>query len=1355
MKTTFKNSHLKILALAALGVSTLIFAVAVFIPSTQPTVTLGQYALKDNDLTQGPTRAYRPWFENGAWQGDVIEYEIVVGDDVLPDGTRRTDVDVGANPATQGDQGYCGREASGCWSARASFDAAEAADSTYWQSRDIITNVSQTSTVSQMAFTWDNLNDAQRNVLDPDLVSTIAASTDPTPASLNSQPYISEILDYVLGERVHERINIAPGVTDAYFRTRYNLLGDVTASPVFIGPPRELLSQFTGYIGFSDTNATRAERVAVPANDGMLHILDAANGSEVFAYIPSMVIHKLALLAARDTTYEHSYYLAGELASGSAKFGGSWHTVLTGGGGPGFAGLFALDMTNPAFTSDKLMFEKTVSDGFGYIYGKPQIAPIVVADDADGNPDNANPFWYIVTGNGYSTSNGFPTALKFVSLDDFSVKTRTITESTGGLSAPTLLSTDGDEIPDLAFAGDLNGDLWMFEIDHANPENSTYTKVFDGSPDQPITNAPTVAEHPTEGGYMVYFGTGSLFSNDDALNDGEYPADSGNFIKKQAVYGIWVDTTDLTALKANADGNGFPYTSSDLQTQTLAVTSKQFIVGQPAQNVRIIPAEQAVNYRCPFPAESCDLHKGWTVPLPNCGERMIGTPFVRAGRIQFVTNNPTGLHCGERTLEGDAWVMSLDYVTGGDGATLRDLENTIVYNLNDDLALSDPGDTVLNTVSSDPPNKAPVGLGLGEGNISQPTFARLRLGTDKMFINGLILSFPPIANPGEILGGHIDVETDSPTNGVIATNNRSKHSEGYNIQTNDGLGGAVDGHVHDYDGIHNVDYVDLFELEPRRGLANLNAAIVDVPDGDGNCSTADNEKGIKVGSSCIQAIEGELNRAYDTLHTDADGKSDPLNGPVVDNLPTPIKQSEVNSLNATTPPDYTTAVPATKFIVTLANADLSTGGYLQIGCRYWKVVEYQNMITTQLNAGSLPSQLDDTVNGGTDNLVFTLNSIVSDGTGGVCTNIDENFAYEHGLSQSPTLRVGFGQRSIYDQGIVATRAQCVLGLHRPEDKVCFTDEQILTNAEANLADSTDRFDDPDNNSCNAYNITQAPPANYIRDPAWNEHITADGGGYRWRNGALTLQLLKVNDDDTAGYTLQPASDLTSGSGTIANAFTVGTVSKTEIGTNGKETITTIPAFLPTTGSSGMLYEADIFFHYSALVDGIRNDDPAGNSTPPEGGCYAGAGYNGHSTVDIGGLNPAEYKSLVDPLKAACEADPVNCALKQYTEILQRIENPESEADLNQALLDLANLLADPNNGDLAEYVKYREYVSPKYNYGKDLLDIDRKQLEGGSGETPTNEDGTPADVTTIETIDLEAKGPNFAYGRRNWVDIRQ
>ena len=75
----------------------------------------------------------------------------------------------------------------------------------------------------------------------------------------------------------------------------------------------------------------------------------------------------------------------------------------------------------------------------------------------------------------------------------------------------------------------------------------------------------------------------------------------------------------------------------------------------------------------------------------------------------------------------------------------------------------------------------------------------------------------------------------------------------------------------------------------------------------------------------------------------------------------------------------------------------------------------------------------------------------------MCPNIADDDVYTYGLSKSPTLRVGFGERAIYSQGIVATRSQCVLGLHRPDDKVCYTDEQILSNAEKDLATSTDNL----------------------------------------------------------------------------------------------------------------------------------------------------------------------------------------------------------------------------------------------------------------------------------------------------------
>jgi hypothetical protein len=1264
MKITAKSRHLRIAAILALGMNTLIFADVVFNPLNQPQVTVGQYAIQNRDLTRGPTKAYRPWYENGAWQGDVIEY------DILADGTRTTDALVGSNPPSAPGSN---------WMARATFADKEAADANYWKHRNIISYND-----GQIDFTWNALSTAQKMALDP-------AACDPNGDGNTSDMLTeSEVLNYIRGDHTNEKIN------GGYFRTRYSLLGDITTSPVYIGPPHELLGKMTGYATFASDKTSRAGVVATAANDGMLHILDEADGSEVFAYIPSMVIGNLSQLDGRAQAYSHAYFLSGELNAGSAQIGENWHTILTGGCGPGCAGLFALDMTDPTSTDTRIMFEKTSSD-FGYIYGKPQIAPLGT-DDA--------PHWYIITGNGYSTSSGYPTTLKFVSLDNFSiVYTVTVSGDTGGLSAPTLLSTDGDDIPDLAFAGDLNGDLWMFKIDHSNPGASTYVKVFDGSPDQPITSAPAVTRHPREEGYMVYFGTGSVLSLEDALDDGEYPAGSGTYTRKQAIYGIWVDTSAylsndssvVTAFKV-----GLPYTSTNLQTQSLTQTSKQFITGGPTVNVRIVTTEQAVNYRCPFPSTTCTLHKGWKVALPDCGERLLGTPFVRAGRVQFVTNNPTGLNCGERTLVGNSWIMSLNFVTGGDGVTMDggNYLNTVFYNLN--------GDTVLNsrdivTVSDTP--KAVVGFGIGFGNIAQPTFARLRLGTDKMFINDLILPLPQLPPPsGAFLNGHIDVETDGPNSGLlkggnVAPNAVSKESEGYNITTSDGLGGGVDGHVHAYDLIHGVTWVDLFQLEPRRGLANLGAVV-----SDPSCGTTTNHKQIAVGTKCIDAVEGELNRAYDTLQTDANGFAE-------DSM-----QSEVYSLGGSTPLD-----PNQKFIVVLANADRSNDGYLQIGCRTWPVLAYQNMITTQLESGKAPSALVDTDGGG---LVFTLAGIYG---ANPSTCPSGEFAIQHGLSSTPTLRVGFGQQSIYKGGIHATLPQCVLGLHDYRDKICYSDQRTLTAAESAVARIKAGTIKPRvYKSCGGIDPS-VPPDNYLRDPAQNLHITKDGSGYRWRNGALTVQLLKVdNTTNAALYTLQDPGTLTSNSGTIAKAFT----------TNGGITANTT-----TKGpnESGLLYEVTMFWHYGALANDWRRGTIA--SIP----CFGDSNYQSAEGQEQKGLNNGDYQKLAGPVLDQIDA---------YAAALQALKTARTQQDeggVSQALLALAQLLANP---DLAQYDKYRIYA-PGHVPEQKLLDIDKGQLDAGGSGNRSTYDGSPADVTAIETIDLEAKGPNYFYGRRNWVDIRQ
>ncbi len=439
------------------------------------------------------------------------------------------------------------------------------------------------------------------------------------------------------------------------------------------------------------------------------------------------------------------------------------------------------------------------------------------------------------------------------------------------------------------------------------------------------------------------------------------------------------------------------------------------------------------------------------------------------------------------------------------------------------------------------------------------------------------------------------------------------------------------------------------------------------------------------GDKCIEAVEGELNRAYDTLQTDANGVAEGS------------MQSEVYALGGTTPLD-----PNQKFIVVLANADRSNDGILQIGCRTWPVKAYEDMITAQLESGKAPSALVDTVNGG--GLVFTLADIYARPST-TCPTGD--YAIQHGLSETPTLRVGFGQQSILKAGIHATRPACVLGLHDYRDKICYTDRATLTRAEAAVAAIKAGTVTPKTyNNCGGVDPKSVPPMDYLRDPAKNLHITAlpskEGSGYRWRNGALTVQLLKVNNGTNAAeYTLQAASTLpnnkgTRFGGTVAKAFTVSS----------KGTIT---ADDTTKGpnESGLLYEVTMFWHYSALVDEMRNADPA--STP----CYGDPNYAGKVNIELGGLTYGEYKKLTDPI-----LEPGRRNTPRPCRRWKRRRRYSDEAAINQALLELGQLLAD--NPDLAQYDKYRDYA-PGHVPEQKLLDIDKGQLDdGGSGNSSTD-----------------------------------
>ena len=543
------------------------------------------------------------------------------------------------------------------------FATKETTDPGYWDTgRKIITSTSGTD---QIPFRWANLTDSQKGTLDP---STAVSETQ------------SDILDFVRGNRVREGYGM---------RIRFSILGDIVGSTPRYVAGLNAGYPFSGYSTFANANANRAARIYVGANDGMVHAFNAVDGSEVFAYIPSMVIPNLVKLT--QIPYTHNYFVDGELVVGDAYFGPSgsesWKTILAGGLGAGGKGLFALDITDPDLSAEdqstgtdkKILFEKTHAD-LGHVYGRPSVLKF---------PDGK---WYVISGNGYGSTNGkaklFLIDLNSPSFDITTFETDAMSDN--GLSTPVFLDTDHDSVADVAYAGDLKGRLWKFEfdIDASSDLVVTVTKLFDAGVNQPITVAPDIALHPS-GDYLIYFGTGSLLSNNDIGNT-----------QQQSVYAIWDQNTQV----GNVCHNG---SMGDLLCQSLTEGTTNGIT------VRYLATSYAPDF---------SVHKGWKVNLPESGERLLGRPQLRGGLLQFVTTIPSA-------TGAESWLMELDYLSGGDsGLILCDLNNDSILNSNDVI-----------TVGSG--TKKAVAKKLDAGNLSQPAIARIDNGTDTKIINGLLLTF--------------------------------------------------------------------------------------------------------------------------------------------------------------------------------------------------------------------------------------------------------------------------------------------------------------------------------------------------------------------------------------------------------------------------------------------------------------------------------------------------------------------------------------------------------------------------------------------------------------------------------------
>ncbi len=510
---------------------------------------------------------------------------------------------------------------------------------------------------------------------------------------LNQNP---ELIDAPDGKWV-ARVGFLQGdTTNTDFRERSSGLGDFLSSqPVVVSGGRYLegfanrLEGNTAYTNFMTTLPisggvmSRRGQLYIGGNDGMLHAFDTATGKEKFAFIPTAVFPKLHKLTGKN--YKHEFYVDGTpvVADVYDKDKSKWRTILVGTLRAGGKGLFALDITNPddiqllwEFGENSIAGEDAVKPG--YSFPQPTVARM------------HNGMWAVVTGNGYEGEGAGAGKAALYIIDAIkgtmikSLEVQSDLKTSNGLSTPRLADYDSDGVADYAYAGDLHGNLWRFDLLGKSasaatltpPSNGSYGGKNDGDDNfkvsyggkpmfiatsaatatesgvrQPITTAPNLVRHPTRKGYLVMVGTGKYFEVGDNTGVRDYP---------QSVYGIW-------DMKTKAETTGVDTIArTQLVEQTITSettgTASGKISGQ-AREARIMSNNPVEWYTNSTPATV--NKRGWILDLTSGaldGEMMVENMRTLGSMLLLQTLVPNDDPCANGATN---WLYAINPATGG------------------------------------------------------------------------------------------------------------------------------------------------------------------------------------------------------------------------------------------------------------------------------------------------------------------------------------------------------------------------------------------------------------------------------------------------------------------------------------------------------------------------------------------------------------------------------------------------------------------------------------------------------------------------------------------------------------------
>ena len=508
-------------------------------------------------------------------------------------------------------------------------------------SRTIYTN----SLSALIPFDWANLVSASldgyfiQSYLSSRLSQFCALGADCLSSANQTNASGSTLVNYLRGERTNEK---------TYYRTREHVLGDIVASEArYVKAP---LFNYVdaGYSDFKTLMKTRSGAVYVGSNDGMLHAFDAANGQELWAYIPRPVLPNLHALADRKYADNHQFFVdntpeVGEISVPCtpvfpATTCNPWKTILVGGLNRGGSSYYALDITDPA--NPKFLWEFTQST-MGYSYGNPRITKL-----KDGT-------WVVMLTSGYNNADGKGYMYVVNAQTGALIRTFTADPGAGKMGSLARISAhaktaDTNNTVTAVYGGDVLGNLWRFDVngDMGAPgyDSQLLINFVDASGfPQPITAKPTVAT--VDGQTVVYVGTGKFLGVTD-ISDTQF----------QSFYAVIDSGGSTTLTTPRTTGSGFV---------KQVLTNGTCPMGAPAS---VCTQGQTVRTSTSNPVD-WTLNKGWYMDFLGAGERASTDPSLGLGTLLFTTNLPSltsGSVCGDPSTSGaKSFLYALNYKTGG------------------------------------------------------------------------------------------------------------------------------------------------------------------------------------------------------------------------------------------------------------------------------------------------------------------------------------------------------------------------------------------------------------------------------------------------------------------------------------------------------------------------------------------------------------------------------------------------------------------------------------------------------------------------------------------------------------------